>query len=47
VVAAVGPEAQADPRGFDRAVRRAVERLAKVVTLTASKRTGPRVAALI
>jgi hypothetical protein len=30
VVAAVGPEAQTDPRGFDRAVRRALERLAKV-----------------
>lgn len=30
VVAAVGPEAQADPRGFDRAVQRALERLAKV-----------------
>jgi hypothetical protein len=30
VVAAVGPEAQSDPRGFDRAVRRAQERLAKV-----------------
>ena len=30
VVAAVGPEARADPRGFDRAVRRALERLAKV-----------------
>ena len=30
VVAAVGPEAQADPRGFDRAGRRALERLAKV-----------------
>jgi hypothetical protein len=30
VVAAVGPEAQSDPRGFDRAVRRALERLAKV-----------------
>jgi hypothetical protein len=30
VVAAIGPEAQADPRGFDRAVRRALERLAKV-----------------
>jgi hypothetical protein len=30
VVAAVGPEAQVDPRGFDRAVRRALERLAKV-----------------
>ncbi len=30
VVAAVGPEAQSDPRGFDRAVRRALERLARV-----------------
>lgn len=30
VVAAVGPEAQADSRGFDRSVRRALERLAKV-----------------
>jgi hypothetical protein len=30
VVAAVGPEAEADPRGFDRAVRRAQERLVKV-----------------
>lgn len=30
VVAAVGPEAQSDPRGFDRAVRRALERLAQV-----------------
>jgi hypothetical protein len=30
VVAAVGPEAQSDPRGFDRAVRRALERLATV-----------------
>jgi hypothetical protein len=30
VVAAVGPEAQSDPRGFNRAVRRAQERLAKV-----------------
>jgi hypothetical protein len=30
VVAAVGPEAQSGPRGFDRAVRRAQERLAKV-----------------
>lgn len=30
VVAAVGPEAQADPRGFDRAVRRALDRLAKL-----------------
>ena len=28
VVAAVGPEAQSDPRGFDRAVRRALQRLA-------------------
>jgi hypothetical protein len=28
VVAAVGPEAQSDPRGFERAVRRAVLRLA-------------------
>jgi hypothetical protein len=28
VVAAVGPEAQSDPRGFDRAVRRALRRLA-------------------
>ncbi len=28
VVAAVGPEAQSDPRGFDRAVRLALERLA-------------------
>src|SRR5215469_2059596 len=27
VVAAIGPEAQSDPRGFDRAVRRAVQRL--------------------
>jgi hypothetical protein len=30
VVAAVGPETQSDPRGFDQAVRRAVGRLAKV-----------------
>ena len=30
VVAAGGPEAQAVPRGFDRAGRRALERLAKV-----------------
>jgi hypothetical protein len=30
VVAAIGPEAQSDPRGFDRAVRQALERLAKV-----------------
>lgn len=30
VVAAVGPEAQSGPRGFRRAVRRALERLAKV-----------------
>ena len=30
VVAAVGPEAQSDPRGFERTVRRALERLAKV-----------------
>lgn len=30
VVAAIGPEAQSDPRGFDRAVRRALERLSKV-----------------
>jgi hypothetical protein len=30
VVAAVGPEAQVDPRGFDRTVRLALERLAKV-----------------
>jgi hypothetical protein len=30
VVAAVGPEARSDPRGFDRAVRRALGRLAKV-----------------
>jgi hypothetical protein len=30
VVAAVGPEAQSDPRGFDRAVRRALQRLATV-----------------
>jgi hypothetical protein len=29
VVAATGPEAQSDPRGFDRAVRRALQRLAK------------------
>jgi hypothetical protein len=29
-VAAIGPEAQTDPRGFDRAVRRALNRLAKV-----------------
>ncbi len=28
VLAAVGPEAQSDPRGFDRAVRRALRRLA-------------------
>jgi hypothetical protein len=28
VVAAVGPEAQSDPRGFERAVRRALQRLA-------------------
>jgi hypothetical protein len=30
VVAAVGPEAQSDPPGFDRAVRRALNRLATV-----------------
>jgi len=30
VVAAVGPEAQSDLRGFNRAVRRAQERMAKV-----------------
>jgi hypothetical protein len=30
VVAPVGPEAQSDPRGFARAVRQALERLAKV-----------------
>lgn len=30
VVAAIGPEAQCGPRGFDRAVRRALERLSKV-----------------
>lgn len=30
VVAAIGPEAQSDPRGFARAVRLALERLAKV-----------------
>jgi hypothetical protein len=30
VVAAVGPEAESDPRGFRRAVRRALERLPKV-----------------
>lgn len=30
VVAAVGPEAQSDRRGFDRAVRQALERLAQV-----------------
>jgi hypothetical protein len=30
VVAAVGPEAQSDPQGFNRAVRRAQERPAKV-----------------
>src|SRR5262245_60837145 len=30
VVGAVGPEAQSDPRGFDRAVRRALDRLATV-----------------
>ncbi len=30
VVAAIGPEAQSDLRGIDRAVRRALERLAKV-----------------
>jgi hypothetical protein len=30
VVAAVGPEAQSDPRGFDRAVRHAIARLATV-----------------
>jgi len=28
VVAAVGPEAQSDPRGFERAVRQALQRLA-------------------
>ena len=28
VVAAIGPEAQSDPRGFDRAVRRALQRQA-------------------
>jgi len=27
VVAAIGPEAQSDPRGFERALRRAVQRL--------------------
>jgi hypothetical protein len=30
VVAAVGPEAKVDPRGFDRAVGRALERLAEI-----------------
>jgi hypothetical protein len=30
VVAAVGPEAQSDARGFDRAVRRALQRLAEL-----------------
>jgi hypothetical protein len=30
VIAAVGPEAKADRRGFDRAVRQALDRLAKV-----------------
>jgi len=30
VVAAVGPEAQSDPRGFERAVRRAVKRLERL-----------------
>ncbi|MGB6454679.1 MAG: type II toxin-antitoxin system RelE/ParE family toxin [Streptosporangiaceae bacterium] len=30
VVAAVGPEAQSDPRGFERAVRRALQRLAEL-----------------
>lgn len=30
VVAAVGPEAESDPKGFDRAVRRALARLATV-----------------
>ena len=30
VVAAVGPEAQSDPRGFERAVRRAQQRLEKL-----------------
>ncbi len=30
VVAAIGPEAQSDPRGFARAVRLALKRLAKV-----------------
>jgi hypothetical protein len=30
VVAAAGPQAQSDPRGFDRAVRQAQDRLAKV-----------------
>jgi hypothetical protein len=29
-MAAIGLEAQSDPRGFARAVRRALERLAKV-----------------
>jgi hypothetical protein len=30
VVAAIGPESQSDPRGFDRAVRRALQRLAEL-----------------
>lgn len=30
VVAAIGPEAQSNPRGFARTVRRALDRLAKV-----------------
>jgi hypothetical protein len=30
VVAAVGPEAQSDPHGFERAVRRAMQRLEKL-----------------
>lgn len=30
VVAAVGPEAQSDPRGFDRTVRHALGRLAEI-----------------
>lgn len=32
VIAAIGPEAQANRRGFDRAVRRAEERLARIAS---------------
>jgi hypothetical protein len=30
VIGAIGPEAQVDPRGFDRAVQRAVERFVEI-----------------